>query len=153
LRTDRTSREVTVPALERGLERSGRTRGQLEISFPAFVVTGSTEEEMAKSDRATREQIAFYGSTPAYVGVLEHHGWGEAHGELNALSKQGRWKEMGELIDDDMLQTFAVVGEPEQLAAGLAERFGDVVDRVSFYAPYASDPDRWTTVMRQIHAA
>ncbi len=146
-------REVTLPALERGLATSGRTRAALQLSFPAFVVTGTSEEEMEAAGRSTREQIAFYGSTPAYVGVLEHHGWGEAHSQLNALSKQGRWKEMGGLIDDEMLHTFAVVAEPEQLAAGLEQRFGDVVDRISFYAPFRSDPARWQAVMEQLHAA
>ena len=146
-------RDVTLPALERGLAKSGRTLADLEISGPAFVVTGTTDEEMAKSSDGTRQQIAFYGSTPAYRGVLEHHGWGELQDELNVLSKQGRWVEMGDLISDDILHTFAVVGEPEQIAAGLHERYGDVVDRVSFYAPYRSDPERWQRVMDQLHAA
>ena len=142
-----------MPALERGLQRSGRGRSDLQLSFPAFVVTGSTEEEITAAARGTREQIAFYGSTPAYVGVLEHHGWGAAHNELNALSKQGKWKEMGGLIDDDMLATFAVVAEPEQLAAGLVARYGDLVDRFSFYAPYKRRPDQWVRIMEQLHAA
>ncbi len=146
-------REVTLPALRRGLAASGRTLDQFEISGPAFVVTGGDEEEMVASAKGTRDQIAFYGSTPAYRGVLEHHGWGELQDELNALSKQGKWSEMGELIDDDMLATFAVVAKPEQVAAGLHERYGDVVDRISFYAPYRSDPARWRRVMEQLHAA
>lgn len=146
-------REVTVPALERGLAKSGRTMADLEISGPAFVVTGTTEEEMAASAKGTSEQIAFYGSTPAYRGVLEHHGWGELQDELNALSKQGRWVEMGQLVTDDILDTFAVVAEPEAVAGALHDRFGDVVDRISFYAPYRSDPDRWRRVMEQLHAA
>ena len=70
----------------------------------------------------TKQQIAFYGSTPAYRPVLELHGWGELQDELNAMSKQGQWKEMGELITDDILDTFAVVAEPEKLAAGINER-------------------------------
>jgi len=146
-------RDVTLPALQRGLDKSGRTLDDFQISGPAFVVTGTTEEELEKSSQGTRQQIAFYGSTPSYRGVLEHHGWGEMQDELNALSKQGRWVEMGDLITDDILHTFAVVGEPEQVAAGLHERYGDVVDRVSFYAPYRSDPERWQRVMDQLHAA
>ncbi len=146
-------RGVTLPALARGLSRSGRTRADFEISGPAFVVTGGTEEELAESATATKQQIAFYGSTPAYRAVLEHHGWGELQEELNAMSKQGQWAEMGERIDDDMLNTFAVVGEPEQIAAGLHERYGDVVQRISFYAPYQSDPERWRKVMEQLHTA
>ncbi|MCU1353087.1 MAG: putative oxidoreductase [Acidimicrobiales bacterium] len=145
-------REVTVPALEKGLAKSGRTRADLEISFPAFVVTGTTEEQMAGAARGVREQIAFYGSTPAYRGVLEHHGWGDLQGELNALSKEGKWVEMGGLITDDILETFAVVAEPDALAAGLLSRFGDVTDRLSFYAPYKHDPSEWSAVVEQLRA-
>src|SRR6266508_481976 len=145
-------RDVTLPALEKGLAKSGRTLADIQISGPAFVVTGVTEEEMSRSATGTKQQIAFYGSTPAYRGVLEHHGWGGLQDELNALSKQGEWVKMGELIDDDILHTFAVVAEPEKLAVGLQERYGDVVDRISFYAPYKSDPDRWRAVMQQLKA-
>ena len=79
--------------------------------------------------------------------MLELHGWGDLQTELNALSKQGKWVEMGELIDDEILDTFAVVGEPEEIAAELHDRYGDVVDRISFYAPYKTDPDRWSRVV------
>lgn len=151
--TERYLREVTIPALERGAAKAGRTLADVEISGPAFVVTGATEEEMAKSVQGTKQQIAFYGSTPAYRPVLELHGWGELQDELNRMSKQGRWKEMGELITDDILHTFAVVAEPEQLAAGIHERYGDIVQRLSFYAPYESDPDRWKAVMDDLKKA
>lgn len=150
--TERYLREVTLPALQRGAAKAGRSVADIEISGPAFVVTGTTEEEMARSVTGTKQQIAFYGSTPAYRGVLELHGWGGLQDDLNKMSKEGRWKEMGALISDDILHTFAVVAEPEKLAAGLEERYGDVVQRISFYAPYASDPDRWRAVMEQLHA-
>jgi probable F420-dependent oxidoreductase len=151
--TERYLREVTMPALERGLARSGRTLADFEISGPAFVVTGSTEEEMAESAKGTRRQIAFYGSTPAYRGVLELHGWGDLQTELNMMSKQGEWAAMGELIDDEMLDAFAVVAEPDQLAAGLHERYGDIVDRLSFYAPYQRDPETWLPVLEALKQA
>ncbi len=146
-------REVTVPALERGLAASGRTLDDFQISGPAFVVTGTTEEEMAEADTNVRRQIAFYGSTPAYRGVLERHGWGDLQTELNALSKQGKWEEMGSLIDDDVLDAFSVVAEPDQVPDGLKQRHGTVVDRISFYAPFRSDPERWTKVMQALKAA
>ena len=108
---------------------------------------------MAESAAGTRRQIAFYGSTPAYRGVLELHGWGDLQVELNALSKEGKWVEMGELITDEILETFAVVAEPSGLAAGIKARFGDVIDRVSFYAPYKADPDTWLPVIADLKAA
>ncbi len=150
--TERYLREVTLPALERGAAQAGRKLSDIEISGPAFVVTGATDEEMAASTAGVKQQIAFYGSTPAYRGVLELHGWGDLQDDLNRMSKEGKWKEMGELITDDILDAFAVVAAPEQIAAKLDERYGDVVQRLSFYAPYASDPDRWAAVLRDLKA-
>jgi probable F420-dependent oxidoreductase len=151
--TERYVREVTLPALERGWARTGKQRGDFELSGPMFVVTGTNDEEYEAARRGTKQQIAFYGSTPAYRGVLELHGWGDLQGELNRLSKQGDWVQMGELVDDEVLATFAVTGEPEEIPAKLLERYGDIVDRVSFYAPYKSDPERWARVVEGFKAA
>ena len=150
--TERYLREVTLPALERGRAKAGKTMESFEIAGPSFVVTGNNAQEMEQAAAGTRQQIAFYGSTPAYRGVLELHGWGGLQEELNALSKQGKWKEMGDLIDDDVLNTFAVVAEPEGVASELGKRYGDVIGRISFYVPYASDPDRWRAVMAELNA-
>jgi probable F420-dependent oxidoreductase len=151
--TEQYVREVTLPALERGWAKAGKQRSDFELSGPMFVVTGTNDEEYENARRGTKQQIAFYGSTPAYRGVLELHGWGDLQGELNRLSKQGDWVEMGELIDDDMLGTFAVTGEPEEIPGRLLARYGDIVDRVSFYAPYKSDPERWARVVEGFKTA
>ena len=151
--TEKYLREVTIPALERGRAKAGRTMEGFEIIGPSFVVTGTSDEEMATAVAGTRQQISFYGSTPAYRGVLDIHGWGALQEQLNALSKQGEWEQMGTLIDDEILNTFAVVGEPEEIAPELSRRYGDVVQRISFYAPYASDPDRWAQVMAALRDA
>jgi len=150
--TERYLREVTIPALERGAAKAGRSLADIEISGPAFVVTGATEEEMEASATAIRKQIAFYGSTPAYRPVLELHGWGELQDELNRMSKEGRWEEMGTLITDEILDAFAVVGEPEQIAPKMAARYGDVVQRLSFYVRTDASPERWRGVMEALQA-
>jgi len=145
--TERYVREVTMPALERGFATSGRARTDFEVCAPLFVVTGTSDEEFDRARTGTKQQIAFYGSTPAYRGVLELHGWGDLQGELNVRSKRGEWTEMGELITDEILETFAVLAAPEDIPAALLARYGDLVDRLSFYAPYRSDPDRWKGVL------
>jgi probable F420-dependent oxidoreductase len=150
--TEKYLREVTIPALIRGREKAGKTMEGFEIVGPSFVVTGNNDEEIEKAAIATRKQIAFYGSTPAYRPVLDMHGWGGLQDELNTLSKQGEWDKMGTLIDDEILNTFAVVGEPETIASELGSRYGDVIQRLSFYAPYASDPDRWSKVMSDLRS-
>jgi probable F420-dependent oxidoreductase len=148
--TEKYLREVTIPALERGRAKAGKTMVGFEIVGPSFVVTGNNESELAKAAAGTRQQIAFYGSTPAYRPVLDLHGWGDLQDRLNTLSKQGKWVEMGDLIDDEILNTFAVVGEPEAIAPELHHRYGDVIERISFYAPYKSDPERWHKVIAAV---
>jgi probable F420-dependent oxidoreductase len=150
--TERYLREITLPAVEKGRAKADKALDGFQISMPAFVVTGTTEEEMAASADGVRQQIAFYGSTPAYRGVLDLHGWGDLQPELNALSKQGGWVEMGKLIDDEILSTFAIVAEPDKIAPELLRRYGDVVTRVSFYAPYKSAPDTWLPVIAALQA-
>jgi probable F420-dependent oxidoreductase len=151
--TERYVREVTMPALERGWARAGKQRGGFELSGPMFVVTGTNDEEYEAARRGTKQQIAFYGSTPAYRGVLDLHGWGDLQGELNRLSKQGDWVQMGELVDDEMLAAFAVTGEPEEIPEKMLDRYGDIVDRLSFYAPYKSDPERWSRIVDRFKAS
>jgi probable F420-dependent oxidoreductase len=151
--TERYLREVTLPALARGRAKAGKTMDDFEIIGPSFVVTGADEQQLATAAAGTRQQIAFYGSTPAYRGVLDIHGWGGLQDELNTLSKQGKWVEMGNLIDDEILNTFAVVGEPEHIGSELHRRYGDVIQRISFYAPYQSDPERWRKVLADLKAA
>jgi probable F420-dependent oxidoreductase len=136
--TEKYLRETTIPALERGLAKAGKSRKDFEVSYPVFVVTGKNEKELADAKVATRKQIAFYGSTPAYRPVLESIGAGELQDDLNRMSKQGRWDEMGTLITDDILTAFAVVGEPQTIAGQIKSRYGDVVDRTS--AAYANIP-------------
>jgi probable F420-dependent oxidoreductase len=151
--TERYLREVTLPALQRGRAKAGKTLEGFEIVGPSFVVTGGTEEELAAATAGTRQQIAFYGSTPAYRAVLDLHGWGGLQDELNKLSKQGQWVQMGDLIDDDILNTFAVVAEPEGVAPELRRRYGGLIQRISFYAPYKSNPERWQGIIDALKAA
>ncbi len=144
--THRYLREVTIPALERGAAKAGKTRKDLTVAYPGFVVTGEGEQfEAAKT--ATKRQIAFYGSTPAYRPVLELHGWGEVGDELNIMSKRGEWEAMGERITDEMLDAFAIVAPIEEVPALVGERVGDLIDRFSFYAPYRMEQDKLSEVL------
>ena len=127
--------EVTIPAVERGMAKSGRGRDDFQMFAPVFVVTGADEAEMATAATASRKQIAFYASTPAYRKVLELHGWGDLQTELHRLSMAGQWDTMGTLIDDEILDTFAVVAPLEQLAGALRARCDGIIDRVMVGLP------------------
>jgi probable F420-dependent oxidoreductase len=150
--TERYLREVVVPSLRAGRAKSGRDLDGFEISGLPFVVTGATEEQMAASVAGVREQIAFYAATPAYRAVLELHGWGDLQTELNAMTKAGRWKEMGGLIDDEVLNTFAVVAEPDQVAAEVLRRYRDIFTRMHVYLKAELDADVLDSIRDRLQA-
>jgi probable F420-dependent oxidoreductase len=150
--SERYLREVTLPAIERGLARAGRARSSFELCCPVFVVAGEDERAFAAARDMVRAQIAFYASTPAYRPVLEHHGWGEVQTALNELTRRGAWAEMGGLISDEMLATFAVVEpNPDRLADAVAARCAGAVDRLAFTAQ-SSDPGRAAEQVARLRA-
>jgi probable F420-dependent oxidoreductase len=151
--TERYLREVTIPALRSAFVSAGRSRSEFQVAYPGFVVTGADEEAMRASAREIRQRIAFYGSTPAYRPVLELHGWGDLQTELHTLSLQGRWADMGGLIDDEVLETFAVVAEPDRVAQAILARFAGLVDRFMLTVPRRDDLEAWAPVSESLNAA
>jgi probable F420-dependent oxidoreductase len=148
--TAKSWRESTLPALEAGLAKAGRDRKDLDISFQLMVVSGHNDEEMERAASVVRQQIAFYGSTPAYRVALEAHGWGDLQTELNALSKSGDWVEMGKRVTDDVMEEFAVVGPMNEIAAKIRTRVGNHADRVSFGVPYVGNAEYWADVVAEL---
>ena len=145
-------REVTRPALARGAARAGRSLDGFEITWPVMVVSGVDEAATDVARQVVRTQIAFYASTPAYRAVLDHHGLGDLQPELQRLTREGRWAEMPDLVDDDLLGLLAVDAAPDRVGAAIRDRVGDLVDRVSVNAPYETDPAAWAGVVAAIHA-
>ncbi len=133
--SERHYEERTLPAIDRGLEKAGRTRDDLEINVEVICGIGRTDEEIEAATRGVKGLLSFYGSTPSYKPVLDVEGWGELQPELNARSKQGDWVGMAGLITDEMAHTISVVGTPEQVAAEIHSRYGSTADRVCLYFP------------------
>ncbi|BBX53113.1 LLM class F420-dependent oxidoreductase [Mycolicibacterium poriferae] len=131
--------EVTVPIVEAGLSERRWARDSFSTVYPGLVITGDTEERYARAVDQVRRQIAFYGATPAYRAVLDLHGWGDLHTEFHRLSRRGDWATMTGLIDDDVLDTFAVSGAPDAVGRRIVERFAGLVDRFTLYTPYPLD--------------
>ena len=132
--TERYLREVTLPHLRAGLESAGRPSSACRTCLAPFIVSGRTEEELAKARRVVADRIAFYASTPTYRAVLDPHGWGELQSQLHALTRQGRWAELGSLITDEVLGQFAIVGNVPEIAPKIWGRFGDVITDFSLVA-------------------
>jgi probable F420-dependent oxidoreductase len=147
-------KEVTLPAVEEALAKAGRPREEFEVKYSPFVATGRDDEEIERSIAEVRERIAFYASTPAYRPVLEHHGWGDLQTDLNVLARKGQWKEMGGLIDDEVLAAFSLVARSVDLPEALGQWVAGLADRTGFYASSDVGPDQTVEMIATLrHAA
>ncbi|MGZ4825882.1 MAG: TIGR03617 family F420-dependent LLM class oxidoreductase [Terriglobales bacterium] len=129
-------REYVHPAVNEGLQASGRSRADFTYASAAFVIVGESEQERARNAEAVRQQIAFYASTRTYEPVLASHGWEAVVPELHDKSLQGDWKGMAALITDEMLDTIAVSGPFDTIGHKLRERYTGLLDRIALYTPY-----------------
>ncbi len=122
--------EVAMPRIEKGLKISDLVRESFQIAGGGFVVTGATDSDVTKAMEWVRYRVAFYGSTPSYWPVLEHHGLGDLGRKLNAMTKEGLWDKLAAQISDDTLQLFAAIGRYDQLAEAIKLRFGGCIDMI-----------------------
>lgn len=128
-------RECVRPAVEEGRAKAGKRGGDFAYVTSSFVVVGDTEAELEAQRLAVKQQIAFYASTRTYEPVLAVHGWQDLVPHLHRKSVEGDWKGMADLITDEMLDTYAVTGTHETIAARLKERYTGLLDRTAFYRP------------------
>ena len=135
--TERHFKENMLPLLRAELEQNGRSLDDFIIQFPVFTASGTNEQELAAARRAIKYRIGFYGSTPAYKTVLDTHGWGDLQPRLNRMTKEGLWEQLPDQISDEVLDAFAAVGEPVQVAETIRDRFGGLIDRTVLEAKFA----------------
>ncbi|MDM4764128.1 TIGR03617 family F420-dependent LLM class oxidoreductase [Galbitalea sp. SE-J8] len=148
--TPRYLAEVLLPAVDEGLAAAGRDRADFVVSAPPFVVSGATDADRAAAADQVRSQIAFYGSTPAYRGVLELHGCGELADALHALSVSrdpDAWRRMADLIDDDVLGAFAIVAAPDEVLPAIEHRYAGLIDRAAVGLPAGVRPADWARAL------
>jgi probable F420-dependent oxidoreductase len=140
-------REHVSPAVDAGLASSGRARSSFTVSATPVVCTGRDERELAVARERVRGLLGFYGSTPAYRVTLDAHGWGDLQPELNRLTKEGRWDDMGRVLPDEVVDTIAVCCAPEEVAERIQARYGDRVDRVGLSMPYDAPRDTLAAIV------
>ena len=122
--------EMMLPNLEIGAKRAGRGLGDLDLGGHGFVGCAKTEAGLETVRARLRERIALYASTPEYRPLLALHGWEDRFPDFIEMARAGRWREMGALVNDEMLEEYAVVGTPDEVPRRLAARFGGLVQRI-----------------------
>jgi probable F420-dependent oxidoreductase len=148
----RSLEELVLPALGKGRAAAGRTEAAVEVVWVMMIVTWSTDEEHETAIRSVKDQLAFYGSTPAYAPVLARHGYADLHTDLNRMSKEGRWPEMGALIPDDFVEEIAVTGSRREIAPKLAARARGITNSVSLVNNRNPDPACFADIVADLRA-
>jgi len=128
-------RDVVRPRLVAGAARAGRDLAGFEVHGGGFVATGPTAADVERAREQARARVAFYGSTLAYLPVLEHHGWGALREELRELVRQERWDALPAAVPDEVLDEFCTAATYAELAPALGTRWSDLVTTVQVPAP------------------
>jgi probable F420-dependent oxidoreductase len=139
-------REVLRPAIAAGAAKAGRAASDIQLAGTVFAITHPAERD------EVRQQIAFYASTPSYRPVMAFHGWEGTAERLSALAARGEWAAMPTLIDDAMLDTFALSAPLAELAGPLRERYGGLLDRVALYRPFVPAEAGWQALAQAMAA-
>ena len=143
-------RQVVRPALEKGAQKAGRDSSGLKVTGGGFIITGPNRASIVAMQAEVRRRIAFYASTRSYFPVLEAHGFQEIGQELHEMSLKSLWAEMGELVSDEMLDAFSVSGEYDEIADKFVERYGGLLDEVSFTL-YSEKPPEEAQLKKMVH--
>jgi probable F420-dependent oxidoreductase len=129
-------KEYAWPHIEEGLRRRGKSRADFTAAAAIFAIPTDGRQPASDYETMVREQLSFYMSTPAYRTVVELHGWSDTAQQLSQLARQGDWDKMPGLIDDVMLDTFAVTGKWRELPGLVKDKYGRLLDRTNYYLPF-----------------
>jgi len=151
--TDKYMRETLLPNVKIGLDRSGRTWNDIDIAMSGYLVLGENDEEIHDNLQKLRLPLSFYGSTRSYHHVLRLHGLEELGLKLHALSLEGRWKEMQEVITDDDLLELAETCKFDDYANFVTNN-REYATRMGFSMPTGSSAqkERARDMMNQLQA-
>jgi probable F420-dependent oxidoreductase len=128
--TDKWFAEVMLPNLEIGAKKAGRSLDDIDLGSYGFIGCAVTDDGLERVREGLKQRVALYASTPEYAKMLEMHGWDVNLSDFIEMARAHRWDEMGTLVSDKMLESYAVIAKPEDLPAALAKRFGGQVNRV-----------------------
>ena len=133
--------EVMRPALEAGASRSERDPSNIDWCMKPLVATAPDNVTLAKVIETVRARVGFYLSTPAYRPAFDVHEWTDLAEQATVLSREQRWEELPELVNDTMLHTIATVGTYDDIGRRLVERYGGLIDRIEFSIPVSNPGD------------
>jgi probable F420-dependent oxidoreductase len=129
---------LCLPNLQAGAEEAGRSLEDLELVVGTQVITGPTHKELDAERERQRRLFAFLYSTPAYRRTLELYGWEDLADRLQDLIRHDRWDDLGEVVNDEVLDTLVPSATYDELPELLGDRFGALCQGLT--VPPPTDP-------------
>ncbi len=151
--SDKYMREVLLPNVKVGLDRTGRTWQDVEIADSGYLVLGDSDSEIEQKLLGMRTALSFYGSTRTYHHVLRLHGLQELGDKLHRLSVNGEWDKMRETVTLDHLHELAQTCKYDDYPQFLSQH-REYASRTGFAMP-ADTPaqkERQQDLLRRIQA-
>jgi alkanesulfonate monooxygenase SsuD/methylene tetrahydromethanopterin reductase-like flavin-dependent oxidoreductase (luciferase family) len=142
-----------LPAVRKGLAKADKPESDFIISLGAMIATGETEEAMRAAKDSIKGLLGFYASTPAYIPPMDAIGYADLQPEANRLTKEGKWEQLADLIDDTFFEAFCIYDEPANIGTRVAQKYGSMPDRLSLYTPYATPAGFWKPIIEQIRTS
>jgi alkanesulfonate monooxygenase SsuD/methylene tetrahydromethanopterin reductase-like flavin-dependent oxidoreductase (luciferase family) len=127
--TPRYVRELARPQLAAGAERAGRAPRDLEL---ACVVVAAVADDRAQARAWARQHLAWYGILPYFDTMFSLHGFGDSGAAIRDAFARGDWDAQVAAVDDELLDTFAVAGTPDDCRSRL-RAWADEVDVAVLY--------------------
>ncbi len=152
-------RNRVIPAVTEGAARAGRTLADIDFIVPVLAVPGDTPEERASLAREAKTAIGFYGATPGYAFQFDDLGYEGKRVELAETLRAKGAVAVADLINDDLMEHFAVVARWDDMADRLIDRYKGIASRVVMYLAKQSireNPDnlaKWGEIARAVRAA
>ena len=124
-------REVARPALAHGVERAGR-----DTAVPiAGYLTCSVDADRAAARQAAAAVVAFNSTVKTYRVVHRLHGFEEHAERIREAWRGGDFARAMSLVPDEMLDTIALAGTPDEVRARFAERWAGVYEHTLLWPP------------------
>ena len=129
--------EYAVPILTDAAEKAGRSVEEIEL---AAVVTTAVHEDGAQARDWARRHLAFYAVIPYFDVMFQLHGFEQEAAAVRAAAGRDDLNGMLAAVTDEMVDTFAIAGTPDQCRAKLAS-FDNVRLVVLFSPSFQLGPD------------
>ena len=125
-------KEVVTKEIEAGLQASGRKRCDFEA---ASIITCAVSNDKRRAMHAARATIAFYATVRTYEPPFRLHGFEKETARIREAFLKGDVDSMIKNVTDDMVGTFAVVGDAAECRKKIDE-YGELIDLPVLSAPH-----------------